>query len=166
MKTKDDKAYKKLHYQKWYAKNKEKKAEINKRWKSANADYVRSYEATRSKEKYDQNGIFKLKKLLRARLKRAINSNYKSGSAVDDLGCSIEEFKIHLEKHFQPGMCWSNHGDWEIDHIKPLKSFDLTNLEELRKACNYMNLQPIWKQDHLEKTTREAVSRLNASKKA
>ena len=30
----------------------------------------------------------------------AIKGNYKTGSAVRDLGCSIDEFKAHIESKF------------------------------------------------------------------
>ncbi len=36
---------------------------------------------------------------LRGRLSQAIRNNYKSGSAVRDLGCSIEQLKSHLESN-------------------------------------------------------------------
>lgn len=90
---------------------------------------------------------------LRSRLKGAIKGNYKSGSAVRDLGCSIEELKLHLESQFKPGMSWSNYGfcGWHIDHIKPLASFDLTDRQQLLEACNYTNLQPLWAKDNFAK---------------
>ncbi len=69
---------------------------------------------------------YKLCCLLRGRLWNALRGNYKTGSAIQALGCSIEFLKQYLEAQFHPGMTWENHGTWHIDHIKPLASFDLT----------------------------------------
>lgn len=93
---------------------------------------------------------------LRSRLNKAIQGDYKSGSAVFDLGCSIDEFKVYMESKFQAGMSWGNWGrkTWHIDHIKPVSSFDLSNREELLKACHYTNLQPLWAKDNMAKGKR------------
>jgi len=90
---------------------------------------------------------------LRSRLNSALKNNQKVGSAVNDLGCSIEFLKKHLEKQFKEGMNWNNYGlyGWHIDHIKPLDCFDLSDREELLKACHYTNLQPLWAEDNLSK---------------
>ncbi len=71
-------------------------------------------------------------------------------------GCSTKELKVHLESQFQEGMTWDNWSlkGWHIDHIKSLASFDLINKEELLKACNYTNLQPLWAFDNLSKGNR------------
>ncbi len=90
---------------------------------------------------------FKLSGLLRNRVSRAI----KFGSAVRDLGCSIDELKLHLESKFQSEMTWENHGKWHIDHIIPLCSFDLTNRDQFLQACHYTNLQPLWATDNIRK---------------
>lgn len=50
------------------------------------------------KSKYNVDPIFTLKEKLRNRFKRALKANYKKGSAVKDLGCSIEYFKEYIEK--------------------------------------------------------------------
>lgn len=44
-----------------------------------------------------------------------------------------------------------HYGKWHIDHIQPLANFDLTNIEQLKIACNYNNLQPLWASDNLSK---------------
>ena len=61
--------------------------------------------------------------------------------------------KEHLEKQFKPGMNWSNHSlrGWHIDHIRPLSKFDCTDPKELKKACHYSNLQPLWADENLKK---------------
>lgn len=95
----------------------------------------------------------KIKHRLRSRLWQSLNGGYKSGSAVRDLGCSIEELKSHLESKFHEGMSWDNYGKdgWHIDHIKPLASYDLSDPEEFKRACHYSNLQPLWAEDNLRK---------------
>jgi hypothetical protein len=96
---------------------------------------------------------YKLRVRLRHRLYVAIRNKTKTGSAVRDLGCSIEFLKNYLEKKFQPGMSWENwelHG-WHIDHIKPLSSFDSTDRTQLLDAVNYKNLQPLWSKANWKK---------------
>lgn len=97
--------------------------------------------------------IFRLARNLRSRLNKAIKGDYKSGSAVKDLGCSISELKTYLELQFQPDMTWENYGlkSWHVDHIIPLSSFDLSDFNQLKKACHYTNLQPLWAKDNLKK---------------
>lgn len=95
--------------------------------------------------------IFKLRRNLRIRLRAALKRNTKTGSAVKDLGCSIEELKIYLQSKFTEGMSWDNYGKWHIDHIIPLSKVDLTNETELKKAVHYTNLQPLWALDNIRK---------------
>lgn len=103
----------------------------------------------------------KLANNLRTRLRRAIKDNWKTGSAVRDLGCTIDFLKIYLESLFLPGMTWENHGlgkdKWHIDHILPLDSFDLTDRKQFLQACHYTNLQPMWSIDNLRKSNKILV---------
>lgn len=97
---------------------------------------------------------FRLARNLRKRLRAALKFNSKTGSAVEDLGCSIDDLKIYLESKFDSEMSWKNYGPkgWHIDHIKPLSKFDLTDTKELKKACHYTNLQPMWWKENLRKS--------------
>lgn len=103
------------------------------------------------------NPIFKLRENLRSRLARAVRSNQKAGSAVRDLGCSILQFKSHIEAQFRKGMDWSNWGlrGWHLDHIRPLSGFDLSKREELQAACHYTNIQPLWWFENMGKGNRQ-----------
>ena len=126
----------------WYENNKEKILEKRKLYRQENKEKINEYYNKRC-----QNDIqFKLSRRLRSRLGNAIKNNYKSGSAIADLGCTIEELKVYLENQFQEGMTWENwtNDGWHIDHKKPLASFDLEDKEQLKKACHYTNLQPLW----------------------
>jgi hypothetical protein len=95
--------------------------------------------------RYKNNDQFRLGIILRNRFKQAIK-----GFNIDNIktliGCSIEEFKIYLEKQFLPEMSWENHGNiWEIDHIKPCASFDLTCETQQKECFHYTNVQPLFK---------------------
>lgn len=128
----------------WRLKNREKLLQKKKEYYQLNKAHINNY--VLNKMHSDVN--YKLRHNLRTRLNQALRTNYRSGSAVRDLGCTIPEFKQHLESKFQPGMTWDNWGsgcgEWSIDHIIPLSKFDLSNREEFLKACNYTNLQPLW----------------------
>ena len=117
-----------------------------------NKNKIRLRQKLYSKTRLDTDVQYKLSVNLRARLRSALKNHSKSGSAVKDLGCTIEDLKVHLESKFQPGMLWSNYGEWHIDHIKPLASFDLSDRKQLLEACHYTNLQPLWAQDNLSKS--------------
>jgi len=110
---------------------------------------VRSREDHKHRHRNDPQ--FKLRNILRSRLHTALKGNKKVGSAVTDLGCTIEFLKQYLESKFSPGMSWENHGEWHVDHIVPLVAFDLTDRDQLVKACHYTNLQPLWREDNLRK---------------
>jgi hypothetical protein len=110
------------------------------------------------KNKKQTDPQFKLKTLLRGRLLDALKRHTKGGkvnknhSAIILIGCTIDEYKIYLEKQFKPDMSWNNHGKvWEIDHILPCDSFDLTKEEEQHKCFNYKNTQPLYKSENRSK---------------
>jgi len=137
---------------KYYEKNKKELDIKRKTYYQKNKHRFRERINAWHRQQYATNIQYKLKTNLRRRLRRMLEGKYKRGSAVKDLGCSIEDLKRHLESQFQPGMSWENYGEWHIDHIKPLSKFDLTDLIELQKACNYTNLQPLWAVDNIKKS--------------
>lgn len=103
------------------------------------------------KARYATDSQFKLTRNLRSRLHLAIKGKFKAGSAIRDLGCSIPELIEYFKPLFQEGMSWENHGEWHIDHIIPLSAFDLTDPEQLKVACHFTNLQPLWAVENIRK---------------
>jgi hypothetical protein len=109
--------------------------------------------AKQRKLRYHSDLNFRLASTIRARITGAIKNNYKTGSAIADLGCSIDELRSYLESKFQPWMTWENYGryGWHIDHIVPLTAFDLSDPAQFKQACNYTNLQPMSWRDNIVK---------------
>jgi hypothetical protein len=115
----------------------------NPEFRAKNAEYLRRRRQT--------NPQFRLAHLLRNRLRHALKGTVKSARTMELLGCPIEHLVKHLESKFQPGMSWENQGEWHVDHIKPLASFNLTDPEQQREACHWTNLQPLWASDNIRK---------------
>jgi len=67
------------------------------------------------------------------------------------LGCSNKELENHLSSKFVENMTFENYGEWEVDHIKPLASFDLTIETNVRECFHYLNLQPLWLSENRSK---------------
>lgn len=129
----------------------EREKKQTQQWKLQNPSKVATYSRKSCYKRRQENVGVKLAHNLRARLRLALLNEQKVGSAIQDLGCSIEYFKQYLEFQFKNGMTWDNYGEWHIDHTKPLASFDLTNREQFLKACHYTNLQPLWAAENLAK---------------
>lgn len=107
----------------------------------------------------------RLKTVLKTQLKRK-KTKYKAVEKTEDLlGCSIEFFQKHIESQFEAWMTWDNYGKhtWHIDHIIPLAAFDLTNDEELRKACHYTNLRPLSAKENWKKHAKIIREESNAN---
>lgn len=170
-------AIKKAEY---YQKNKGKQAEYSKNYREIKKSEIKIkkagyYQKNKSedrenknikyRERYEKDVEFRLSVCLRSRLRQAIKKVAKTGSAIADLGCSIEELRKYLESKFYSSkagenMSWDNYGKgWQIDHIEAFCLFDLTNREELLRVCNYTNLWPLWHEDHIIKTEADLKKR-------
>lgn len=98
------------------------------------------------------NPQFKIIHNTRVRINRALKNNYKSSSSIELLGCNLDFYKQYLENQFKEDMSWENYGKlWDIDHIKPCASFDLSLKEEQKKCFHYSNTQPLYKIDNQRK---------------
>ena len=110
--------------------------------------------STYHRNKYNHDINYRIAKNLRVRLYCALDGDQKVGSAVNDLGCSVDDLKTYLASKFELNMTWDNYGEWHIDHVTPLSSYDLTSSEQLKLACCYTNLQPLWAEDNFRKSNK------------
>lgn len=127
----------------------DKTSEKRKQWQKDNRARI----AETRKRRWELNPELKLKARLRSyfwfHLKKS--NARKNSSSIKLLGCSIDEFKLHLEKKFTIGMSWNTYGKWHLDHVRPCSSFDLTDPVQLAECFHFTNFQPLWAADNLRK---------------
>ena len=131
----------------------DKAKQYRKKYIEENLDWWRKYEREYKYNRRKEDMFFKIKGNLSGRLSDLINKRNLSINTLELLGCDRETFLSHIENQFTEGMNWDNYGlkGWHVDHIIPLSSFDLTIEDEVKKACHYTNLQPLWWEDNLKK---------------
>lgn len=96
--------------------------------------------------RYQNDTDYHMIKILRKRYKIIFDSPYtKIHEHI--LGCSLTEFKQHIEKQFVAGMHWDNYGSgknhWCFDHIIPIESLK-EKPDGMHLIFNYRNYQPLW----------------------
>ena len=153
----------------YYNNHKESAREWGKEYRKKNSTIIRKKKSEYLKnnrdkasayrmERYYNNEEFKLAVLVRSRISTILRRKKvrKQDRSLKYLGCAVSELKAHLEKQFKLGMTWDNHGryGWHVDHIRPLASFNLVDLEQQHVAFNYKNLQPLWAEENLTKGTK------------
>jgi hypothetical protein len=132
----------------WVLDNPERQKENHKNWHLNHPGYDNKY----SKNRRATDPIFKLKCILRNRIKSVLKGVYKSVNTEKLLMCSWEEARNHIKSKFKPGMSWDNHGlVWEIDHIIPCSFFNLEDPVELYMCCRWQNLQPLTIEENRKK---------------
>ena len=137
-----------------YIDNIDKRQHINREYYKDNKEDIIAKKLIYHKNRLKTDPNFKLRCTIRRRLNNVKKGLAKTCKYEDMFGCTFTELRIYIESKFQPGMSWCNHNrnGWHIDHIEPLCRFDLTDPEQLKEACHYTNLQPLWAEDHKVKT--------------
>ena len=66
-------------------------------------------------------------------------------------GCTRGFLMKWIDKKFEKGMSWKDRSTWQIDHIVPVATFDLSTRDGRAKCFHYTNLQPLWNDDNHSK---------------
>ncbi len=126
-----------------------RRSAYGKHYRAVKGDQVREYHRKynpgwRAKE-MRENPEFVLKDRMRSALLRGLKShNLKKTQRTESMvGCSIAHLKAHIESQFLPGMSWADNASYSIDHIVPLKAFNLLDPEERFWSFNWRNLRPM-----------------------
>lgn len=135
----------------WMKNNKKLFIEKKKLYCRQNRKKINKY--TRNRKKININ--FKISENIRRTISSALKNNSKSAHSLELLGCDIEFYKQYLESKFYNNMTWNSQGNssghWQIHHIIPLRTFDLSDPEQQKLAFNYTNTEPLWFEDHCKK---------------
>ena len=159
--NKTNKEKKKKWDKKYQEKNKKKIAENKKVYRKINKDALKINKAKYQKERRKVDPLFKLTDNIRSMISSSIKRKgyKKTTKTYDILGCSYEEFKMHLEAQWEAWMSWENYGlyngtenyGWDIDHIIPQSSakdekgvIALNHYTNLRPLCSYYNRVIKW----------------------
>jgi hypothetical protein len=152
----------------WYQDSKESRADYYKTYRDQNKEYFNNYSSNHyhsnkewyrewHKTKYQTDLGYKIRHVTSSRISQALKTynTLKLNRTIEYLGCNMEEYTQYLEQMFTPEMNWDNYGEyWEIDHIKPVDSFDLDIEENLNKCFHYLNTQPLEKTKNREKSNK------------
>jgi hypothetical protein len=140
----------------YYIANKEKIKSQTSAYQKANTCDRTRYKKNWSKYRAKSDPAFAMLLTMRkfiARMISRIKCDIRQGERTTKLlGYTPEEFVSHIQPMFKRGMTWENHGEWHVDHIRPLSSFDLTDIEQRRLANSLHNLQPMWASQNLKKS--------------
>jgi hypothetical protein len=144
-----------VHSRAQYYKNPDKYRQYSKEWKKNNKDLVnaKAREYNKNRESYDP--LYRLRRRISVLIRNGMASNglKKKGTKTDSiLGCTISDFKIHIERQFLKGMSWENHGGWHLDHIVPISS--ASSESEIYGLNHHTNFRPLWAKDNLSKGAR------------
>jgi len=137
--------------EKWVKNNPDKVRVSKLKYKKNNPERVKeSYNKSVRKRKINDPS-FKLACNIRSMVSKTIRKGgyIKTSKTHEILGCSFDEFKMHLGSQFEPWMNWGNYGlyngeecyGWDIDHIIPLAT--IITEDDIIRLNHHTNLQPL-----------------------
>lgn len=123
--------------------------------------------AAQYRERYRADVEFAMKERLRRQMRKANKASkygdlvrlalYRGGKSPSFslvVGYSMDELRQHLESRFTEGMSWQAFMDGEIhiDHLIPVRAFNMAKAHEVRMCWSLTNLYPAWAGDNMGKS--------------
>jgi hypothetical protein len=136
--------------------NPDARKETKRKWNSNNIEVVKKLKKEHVKRRKKRDPIFRAMNIMRNRTTKYAHRkfNEKRGIFVEIIGIDRDGFRDYISSKFKEGMSWENYGwsTWHLDHIIPLSS--AKTIKELEELSHYTNLQPLWKDENLEKSNK------------
>ena len=98
----------------WRTNNMEKRRQYEQYVRVRSRAQQREYQKDYFRNRYSNNEGFRMKQLLRNRLRQAVRNGQKSASTLALLGCTVEHLIEHLQSQLPPG---ANLADYHIDQL-------------------------------------------------
>jgi hypothetical protein len=165
-----DKKYRKKNKEKldeytknWYEQNKEHRKQYLKEYREKNVDKIRKIKRDYERTRKANDPLYKLINNFRTAIYQVLKENNvkKNGHYFDILKYTPDDLINHLESKFTDKMTWDNYGEWHVDHILPISSFDIKEIgdEEFMKCWELKNLQPLWGDENIKKSNKILINK-------
>jgi hypothetical protein len=146
------------NHKKWSEENRNHLNEYQKKWREKNIDKIRKTKRDYQQHLRDTNPTYKLISYFRTAIYQVLKESNveKNKHYFDVLKYTPEQLINHLEVQFTEGMTWDNYGEWHVDHIRPISSFNISEMGD----SNFMecwcldNLQPMWGEENIRKSNK------------
>jgi len=109
------------------------------------------------RQKYESNFSYRLNKVFSSSVYRALKGKKGGNSCIPYLDYTITQLRLHLSLQFEDWMTLDNYGreegNWSIDHIDPVDSFNITSLDcdDFKRCWALENLRPLGHAENLRK---------------
>lgn len=149
-----DKERKRITNRQQYLKHYEKRKQKSLEYRQKNREVLSAKSAEYTKRRRQNDMLFAIKDRLASRVRDSLSAKglSKKSRTEEMLGCSIEEFKTHVQRQFLRGMSWENSSLWHIDHIVPCAS--ASDEGELTALFHFTNLRPAWAKENRVKSSK------------
>jgi hypothetical protein len=151
---------------KYYVENKEMTLHRNNLWRLENKERNRFLVLRWHRNKRKESPCYRLNMRIRSLILNAFKINChgefsKSKKTLEILGCTINEFKEHIERQFLDWMTWENQGNrddinykssWHLDHIIPI-SYAKTEAD-ICMLNHWSNFQPMCRKLNRDKSSK------------
>ena len=110
----------------------------------------RRNELIKERRKYDIE--YKITENLKTKIHNVLSKKSRPSSELL-IGCNYNILVEFLEYQFDSSMNWDNYGKiWHIDHVLPIKKFNLIDIKNQKICFNWKNLQPLLKHENQSKS--------------